>query len=805
MPLRRLLTAISLTAVLLAVAIPRLRIEADVLSLLPAGLPELESLRTLQSQFQDEGKLTVALRFEDEDPDTLDEVAASLGSALRNEEGLIRTIDGDSVRDSLREAANSLGWMLVNAPPEEIENLRDRLSAGAIGKHLEEVIERMGVTLDMAELQLASYDPFELTKVAAMDLSDEDGPFSSFARGGSLKILEISPHEEEAVGYRAAHDWLKKIRQAMETWKATQANAGLPVPEILITGEPAYKAETGMGIEGDFSTTSAMTFILLSVLFLLVLRTLKLLANVMLMILITVGMTLAIGGLFFGSITAMSMGFVAVVQGLIVDYAALIYRHSMLHPELDAKGLRRRVRVSILGAAITTAAVFAALVFGEFPGLRQFGVLVACGTLIGAGVMLLVFTELAPRLTKEMKPSLKMPSMSWISSTSRLPAIITIVLISINLIVFAVRGFPHFEPGTESMRPRHSEALEAWEVIQGAMGKKSESVFPLLVEGNSAASLSGSIIGLQESFEQADGAYFGSLRWWFPDAFLPSADNQRENRATLEWLVTERSRLAAAADAAGFEPEALTLFDDVTDWLRDYYPTGGDAGGRYPGFIRRVLARDSGKWFALGTVTIETPADLSSPEDQRTWVRTRIKALNDLISKGSPGAQLSGWIPIGPAIAAAAKRDFLYESWPVGLALLTVLIVVFRRWRDVVLAIASLALALFTTLAVLRILNRPLNMANIAAFPLIAGIGIDYSLHMLIALREERNIEAVQHLIGKALVICALSSCIGFASLLTAGNRGVFDLGAACCVGLIVSTVIALGLLPFWWRWLHSK
>ena len=130
---RRLFIVFAIAAVLLAVAIPRLRIEADVLNLMPQHMPELQSLKTLRERFQDEGKLIVALRLpeaeaaiaaeteemgDDLDPespdlemtpdaaDILGEAAESLGAIFRTTEGLAHSVEGDSMRDALRNGAS---------------------------------------------------------------------------------------------------------------------------------------------------------------------------------------------------------------------------------------------------------------------------------------------------------------------------------------------------------------------------------------------------------------------------------------------------------------------------------------------------------------------------------------------------------------------------------------------------------------------------------------------------------------------------------------------------------------------------
>ncbi len=796
---RPLIIALVLASILFGVAFPRLRMDSDILTLLPPNLPELQSLLTMRQQFQEQEDLLVGLHAND--PELLDEAADSLGQTLRKVPGLVGHMEGDSARAMLREASQTLGWMIANAPPDKVQSFRDRLAPGKVEAHLEEVVDRIGSTMDMAEIQLLAYDPFGFTDVIDVSLDGDDGPFQQLAASGDLKLVRMAP-PDKAASYREAHTWTRDVRETIERWKANRLANELEVPSIWITGELAFMAETGMGIERDFSSTIAITFTLISLLFWFTLRSLKPLAVGMGMVLITLVITVSIGALLLGAITAMSMGFAAVVQGLVVDYGALIYRHAMIHPEWNAKQLRGAVQRPILAAAVTTSVVFAALTLGQFPGLKQFGILVATGTLVGAVIMLFVFTPLVPKLARTHK---RQPSSPLLSRplNHRFALIATLMLVSVVIISFAWRGLPHFDPSTSSMRPRHSEAMDAWEKIQLALGQDSEVMVPVLVRGDSAEELSGNLTATAEALSKVQNDNNG-LRWWSPQSMVPQTEAQQANAAALRWILSQRERLSAAAQAADLEEDALSLFNDLMDWWETTYLPAEKK--TLPGLVRQTLTHTQDQWYAVGSIFLTRPADLDLSSDAfREWFRLRMRTLEHALSGQSSFASLTGWMPLGPAIARAAREDVLTQSGPVAVILLVTLIIVLRRPREIVLAILSLTLCLTACLAFLRLLNRPLNMANIAAFPLIAGAGIDYSIHILLALRERRDIKMVQHLIGKALVICALSSCIGFSSLLLAGNRGVFDLGLACSGGLILSAIIALALLPYWWKWCHRE
>lgn len=792
-----LFLTIVLSAVLLAIALPRLRISSDVLGLLPRHLPELDSLLALRSNFQDENDLTIGVHHAE--ASVVEEASESLGQALRRATTVTGRIRGDSLSNDLQDASESLGWMVANASPEKMNEFRRRLSPENLPAHLAEVVEAIGGSMDMAEVQRKQYDPFGLFDTIELNLTGQDsGPFSKLMQGGTLRLIEVGP-TRELPGYKVAHKWMTELRGVLDHWKHEWQAAGHPLPDLWITGEPAFMAETGIGIEKDFTGTLLVSFVLIALVFWLILRTLKPLFYSMLMVAITVAITAALGGFLFGSITAMSMGFAAVVQGLVVDYSALIYFHSLRHPELNASGLRRVCRRSILGGALTTSIVFGATAFGSFPGLRQFGILVAAGTLIGAALMLWLFTTLIPDLTA--KNQLTMTARPVGPSGRVFGLSVMFLLAAVSVLFF--KGLPRFDPSTSTMRPRNSEALPAWENIQDSLGKEGELFLPILIRGKDPEALlkecSHSAPKLGEIAKAADGHF------WLPNSLIPNAKYQEANRDTIQWIVGERERLRQTASTAGLTDEALSLFSHVADWWSSDFLSSSSRSASLPNLIKRGIAHDKNGWYAIGGLTLKRPFPDRFSAAYQNWMSEKVKGTQKMLGEISPNISLTGWLPLGPAISAVARKDLAVQAVPILLVILITLLVVFRNWRDLLLCFSSLGLSLTGTLALLSLFNRPVNMANLAAFPLIAGTGIDYTIHVLLGLERHRDIQEVRRVIGRAITFCAISTIIGFGSLLLAGNRGVWDLGLACCLGLSLSFTIAVGILPHWWRLLNSR
>src|SRR5260370_34248057 len=101
--------------------------------------------------------------------------------------------------------------------------------------------------------------------------------------------------------------------------------------------------------------------------------------------------TLGSGGLLFGTINVVSLGFAAILLGLAVDYAVVHHQEAIASPNAIIPEIRRAIGPSIFWAAVTTISAFLVLNLGGLPGLAQLGSLVAVGVAPSALVMLCAF------------------------------------------------------------------------------------------------------------------------------------------------------------------------------------------------------------------------------------------------------------------------------------------------------------------------------------------------------------------------------------------------------------------------------
>ena len=100
----------------------------------------------------------------------------------------------------------------------------------------------------------------------------------------------------------------------------------------------------------------------------------------------------------------------------------------------------------------------------------------------------------------------------------------------------------------------------------------------------------------------------------------------------------------------------------------------------------------------------------------------------------------------------------------------------------------------------MEILGWKWNLLNMMAIPMLLGMGVDFSIHMQLALRKSQDLLQVRRSVGKALLLAGATTVAGFGSLAFSSNAGMASLGKTCALGIMIALLTAVYLLPIWWE-----
>jgi uncharacterized protein len=154
---------------------------------------------------------------------------------------------------------------------------------------------------------------------------------------------------------------------------------------------------------------------------------------------------------------------------------------------------------------------------------------------------------------------------------------------------------------------------------------------------------------------------------------------------------------------------------------------------------------------------------------------------------------------IHDAIATDGPKATLYC-----LVLVVVLILIaFRRWSSAVLMLGTVLMGLSWLGAAMAFLELKINFLNFIAIPITLGISVDYAANIfsryLIERRARAPIDAAEQAVvstGGAVTLCALTTIIGYGSLLVAKNGGLISFGKIAILGEVTTLGAALIVLP---------
>lgn len=157
---------------------------------------------------------------------------------------------------------------------------------------------------------------------------------------------------------------------------------------------------------------------------------------------------------------------------------------------------------------------------------------------------------------------------------------------------------------------------------------------------------------------------------------------------------------------------------------------------------------------------------------------------------GKPFATLEG--------LRALKEGFQWAGLYALAAIVFVFMLDFRNLRHTLWALAPLAMGVTISLGIMGLCGQTLNPATIIAFPLILGVGAVYGVHVVhdYLVRRGKPRYTLSYLIGRAILVMAITNMISFGTLAIARHRGLAGLGFILALGVACCMLTALVFLP---------
>jgi uncharacterized protein len=789
----------ALTAACIAVLSVSLRLDSDVLNVLPGGFRSVQGLKLYDRDFEQTRELTFALVCDPQDVDKLEEFAPVFAERLRQQAWCARVLAGSpmTTADGIRDLQSIAVPLLLNLEPSAFDEAMSILQPDKIRDRLRRLRQQIEAGSPRPQFEL-SFDPLGLITPAIRPFAEgtaiqQDQPLTSPDR--TMRIFLVGTNLPSLSAFEC-----QRLMRRVNEFRATAAegwNGGKL--EILVTGRSAFVSEISLSMRYDVVVTLLGSVVLVGTIFFVGFRRWLPLLGMAFCLLLSCLVALTLGQLLFGRLSMISVGFCAILVGLGVDFAILtIGRYHQAradgepHQQAIATSVAKLGRAVFFGA-LTTAVGFLALVLSGAMSFSELGVLIAIGIFVAGLFMcsiLFLFVREHGSVAHDWLFDLVARYVRWIV---RRPAPMLMFSCAVLLLLTAIGFSPvpplEFEASTRSLQPKNIHAGQALEMIMKKMPVRWEPVLAIARATNSQE---------LHDYWQKVSAHWRELQaagkikgFSTPAALCPSPIWMERNRDRLNGINFQATHqtLTETLEAEGFSVEAFApAFALLADLQRI-------AGPNVPlPNWRTQLPESSSWWFLidryfgqdplLTTGFVMTNGPLTTHEQGQELRR-------DLSVTGVP-LILTGWTYVLADLQPWSHHQLLIISALMAIFDISLLAILYRDVRLWLIQVIALAFGIGAMIATMKLLNIHLNLLNVLSFRLVLAIGVDYGIYVVLVWQKTHDIQHDVAGVVKPVLLAGLTAISGFGSLALARNPALTGLGIACAIGIFWSLVATI-------------
>jgi len=655
-----------------------------------------------------------------------------------------------------------------------------------------------------------------------------------FSGDGTLAFLLVRP-VKEAGSFTAAKRSVDKLRQIVDGVKPSFADL-----HFGCTGLPVLETDEMAQSQADTNTASWLALAGIWLLYLIVYRGLR--YPMMTVGTLLVGTAWAMGWLTLtvGHLNIVSATFAVMLIGM-GDYAVLWvtrFEQERVAGQDTLSAIRitaQNIGPSTLTAGLTTALAFYAAMLADFKAVAELGWIAGSGVLLCALACFIVMPAALRLFDRRTRPApVAVPiqtRLAWLPALANRPRWVLGLSLAATAVlgVFALRI--HYDHNLLHMQADNLDSVK-WEqtLIEHTAGASWHAL--------SYTATPQEAFALKARYEQLPGvSRVVEVASLVPLDQPSKLDQLRDIQHRLRKLPEHGAILPhslpkpgdlqakAARVLAQLQPLLTSGAHPLLLQLGRNLPILGDklagadiaqAAGRlqqFDDFLTRDLADDLHKLFDVSTPATIALTDLPPSLRERyvgqggQWLLQvfakdslwEFDALARFVEEihsvdpdatGKPFATLEG--------LKCMKYGFEWAGLYALLAIVAVFYVEFRSLGRTLLGLAPLAMGMIMALGVMSLFGWPLNPANMIALWLILGVGADNGIHVLhdYVFHRGRGQYMLRRSTGLGIMVKALTTIIGFGSLMISQHRGLASLGFILTLGVGCCMLTALVFLP---------
>ena len=792
----RLIIALSaLLSIGSALSLTRLRLDIDVLEMLPQGHAAFDDFKSLIADFGQLDNLVILIQ----------------GAPLEQMQGFVDRFAGrlaqlDSIGtvharvDVQQMLDGMLGRYLYNYLPESAyAELRERLTPAGIERQV--AIDRaiLSAPLDLSGTRAVLQDPLGVRQLAGGALAAAHGKLAPNLRAGYFAAADGSAllilARPKASGFDAEFSarLMRDVRQAESATREELAGKGGAAVHIGYTGSYVYAVEDAATMRTDISRYTALALFGVLTVFYIGYRNLRILPFVTYPLIVTTLITFALSLLLFDELNAVSVSFAAILYGLSIDSG--IYFYTRLLQEERQQDVRGAVTATLAGlgranlvASATTAVAFFVIGLSCISAVRQLGILTGVGMLLTTAQFFTLFPALGFWVKRPaadaVRPLETRRLERWAQGASRHGLPLGLLTAAATVALFLVARQVSLDVRLTHLQPRNSEAARVERDIEAGFGEFEPGAAVLVRRPalESALEDSETVARLLAGYK-SEGTLktLQSVETLLPSERTQRARLQRYNELpraqALEWLRAELQR-------QGFAPQRFADFFE--DFAR---PRTAMVHIDDPALAPLRFLLDHHVRWRDGTYAVATYLTPS------TGVALGGIAQRLRHDAGDLQLTLAGRALLEDALAAVLHRELVF-FFAVGLIGNLVLLVLSFGVATAVAILAPVVLVVIGLFAAMAAAGIAIDPVNLIVTPLIFGIGVDYGVYIVARAREQGGVPQAICAAGRAVVVTALTAITGFGFLGLSHFPPLGTMGVLAASGLFLCLMLSIILLP---------
>ena len=692
-----------------------------------------------------------------------------------------------------------------------------------VGMDLSAALDRVSTALEAAAQGRAAPDPWGDALIGG-GVSEE----------GRHRLVAVKPNLDFS-DLLAAAPAVTAIRDAAREL-GLDADHGI---RVRITGDPVLNYEEQIAVAWQGKLVGAASLVLFTVVSFFALPSLRILLALVGSLLVSVFLSNAFAAAAVGHLNQISAAFNVLVVALGGEFGIHLCMH---YAELVANGRTRREAIAETGHAIggslissagTTTIGFLVFLPTDYRGVAELGLISAAGIFASLVCTLTVLPALLALGAPE-RPALRAAKpLPWARWLEHLPlryarpirwGAFALAIGSLFLLRHA-----HFDHNPVNLRDPHTESVQAFEDLL-SRGHSSPWTIDVVAPDTAAAEALARRLGALDSVghtvtiadyvpkdQERKRAILADTALFLPAAAAAASPPPPEaQRAALE-------RLAASLEGDGSaDPKLAAARGRLRAAIRGFLDSApaGDPAPRFALLAENMVGslpeqlRDLGRALAPDVVTLDNlPPTLRDrmlapngsarvevfPKGDVRESRALARFVDSVVSVApeATGAAVSlvGW----GRVTIDALRHALLGAFVLGALFLLVL---WRNPWDTLLAFFPLALAALFICALLVLFGQPFNFANVIVLPMLLGMGVDSGVHLVHQHRTNpEEVDVLATSTARAVFFSAVTTIASFASLGFAPHRGMAALGQLLTLGVFITLVCYVVVLPAVLEW----